>query len=185
MILFRRSFWGLILIFWGVAILLEKFFNFDFPLWSVFWSLVIIIMGISILFPDHRDKHCCGRNWRQNQRPGDVIMGEGTVGADDELQSEYNIVFGHGLIDLTKVVIKDKSLHTKINTVFSDSAIKISSKTPVRILSTSAFGVADLPGGRNAAFGETDYKSKSFVSDKPYLFVRLNVVFANTKIVEE
>jgi hypothetical protein len=48
----------------------------------------------------------------------------------------------------------------------------------------SAFAGADLPNGNSAVFGSTTYESPAYAADKPYLDLKIDVVFGGVDVKE-
>jgi len=178
---FGRTFWGIVLVFLGITIILDQFFGIDFPFWGVFWSVVLIAFGLSLLLKKDHD-------WPGDWRPGkvaggDIVFNDAAV-EGDEKQRDYNIIFSRGEIDLRKISAKDKNIYFRINNVFAGGSVIIDKNKPVKVAASSAFGSVVLPNGRNIAFGETEYVTSSFSPEKPFIFIKCSAVFGELNIIE-
>lgn len=183
---FRRTFWGLALIFLGIVIILNNVFGINFPFWGVFWSVVIIGIGLSVLTGSSKRWH---GEWRHDWNSystdsNDVVFGEGRVEGTRE-NKEYNSVFGRSEINLTKIKLGQKNIDFKVNAVFGSTLVIITKGQPYRILSESAFGSVDLPNGQHTSFGSNEYRSDSFKKDAPSITIFASAVFGSIKIIEK
>ena len=167
-------FWGIIFLIFGATIILKALFNINIPLFRLFIAFVFIWIGIRILIG--------GPVFRSSR--GGVIFGEARIDASEtkNYKDELNTVFGKSIIDLTKNSISDETI--KINVIFGYSKIKVNKDLPLMIKLDSAVAGAKLPDGTETSFGNYVYKTKSYEEDKPYLKVKVDVVFGAVDIAE-
>ena len=165
--LFSGIFWGVVLIIFGITIIIKIIFNIHIPLFRIMIALFFIYLGIQILM---------GWKFFPQGNERSAIFNETKIQADSS-DNEYNIIFGKGDVDLTKIDLKEKSVNIKINTVFGGSFIKLNPEMPYIIKVDSAFAGARLPDGNNAAFGTYVYKSKNFKEHENHLRIKASVVF--------
>jgi predicted membrane protein len=180
---FNRIFWGIILVLLGIGLFVERVYGIELPLWGIFWSMVIIAIGISLILPHEKRFRCCQSNGSK-VKEGNVVFDEASIEGDTEIK-DYNIVFGSGEIDLTKLSTPKKNSKIEINTIFGKGIIKINKDLPIKVKATSAFGEAKLPGGNSVAFGDSYYESSAYDPNKPFILVRANVVFGGLEILEK
>ena len=110
-------FWGALLILIGLALILRFVFNIDFPVVKVLFALFFIYLGLRILFGSFG-------LFRIETGPNDVLFSEKEF-IQPEHNKEYNIVFGKGNFDFTKIDLSQGSVNVKIGTVFGASLIRI------------------------------------------------------------
>jgi hypothetical protein len=163
-------FWGLFLIFIGVLYTLRSIFNLNIPVLRTIVALFIIYIGVSMLINSG------------SARRNTVIFDERNMSNTDS--QEYNIIFGTGVVDLSKVNI-DSDVRKEIDTVFASSTIRVDPDIPARIVVNSAFAWAQMPDGNGIAFGQYTYVTKSYVPGEKHLEVKADVVFGELKIVEQ
>ena len=163
-------FWGLFLIVIGVLYTLKSIFNINIPVLRTVVALFIIYIGVSMLI-----NSCPAKK-------NNVIFDERNMSNIDS--QEYNIIFGTGVVDLTKVKL-ESDLKKEVDTVFASSTIKVDPEIPTRIVVNSAFAWAQMPDGNGIAFGQYTYLSKSYVPGEKHLEVKADVVFGEMKIVEQ
>jgi len=168
-------FWGLLLVVLGLSLIFKIVFNVDFPLFRVFVAFLLIFFGIKMLFGNfHRPMV-----FQTSEK--DVVFGE-RIFNEPESNRDYSVVFGKGVFDFRDYDLKGEKQRVKISTVFGASIVKIKKDMPVRIKVESAFAGADLPNGNSAAFGSTTYTSPDFDSEKPFLEIKLDVVFGGCEV---
>jgi len=169
-------FWGLLLIILGIALILRIVFNLDFPIFKIFIAFVLIYLGIKILFGSFGTKI---HFYSDNEK--DIIFSERNF-SNFEKNGQYSTVFGKSTFDFRGYDLQGEIRHLKISTVFGGTEIKIDKDLPVRIKLESAFSGVDLPNGNSSVFGSTTYESPAFSPDKPYLDLKLEVVFGGMEV---
>lgn len=167
-------FWGLLLVILGLSLIFRIVFNIDFPLFKIFIAFVLIYFGVKMLFGSFN-----GPNFETKET--EVVFNEKQY-ANPESNRDYSVVFGKGVYDFRDFDLKGEKQRVKISTVFGATVIKISKTLPVRIKVESAFAGTDLPDGNSAVFGSTTYTSPGFDSEKPYLDLKLEVVFGGCEV---
>lgn len=168
--LFRRMFWGIIIVLVGVLYLLNNIFGFNIPIWNVFWPVVIILIGVSFL---------SGRKGIKTESK--IVFDEGDVKISDE-NRDYSTLFGKSTYDFRKTEIGKENLNIEVNTIFGSTNVLIDENTPMRIAASSAFGGIRFPNGNTVAFGEQEYTTKSYKKNAPYILVKANAVFGSIEI---
>jgi predicted membrane protein len=167
-------FWGLLLVVLGLSLIFRIVFNIDFPLFKIFIAFVLIFFGVKLLFGSFREPII-------ETKDSDVVFSEKQF-SNPENNRDYSVVFGKGVYDFRDIDLKNEKQRVKISTVFGASVIKINKATPVKIKVESAFAGTELPNGNSAAFGSTTYTSPDFDSEKPYLEIKLEVVFGGCEV---
>jgi predicted membrane protein len=167
-------FWGLLLILIGLSFIFRIVFNIDFPLFKIIIAFLFIFLGLRLLF---------GSFGFVNIRGGenDVIFGEKRFDYFED-NKEYNVIFGKGVYDLRDEDLERGTKKVKLSTVFGGSEVKISKDIPVRIRVDAAFAGAELPNGNTAVFGNTSYESPDFDPAKPFLDIKIDVVFGGVEV---
>lgn len=169
-------FWGLLLIFIGLSLVFRIVFNIDFPLFKIILAFILIFLGLRLLFGSFGVVSIKGGD-------NDVIFGEKHFNRFEN-KKEYNVIFGNGIYDFRNVDLEGSVKKVKLSTVFGGSEIKLSSDIPVRIRVDAAFAGAELPNGNTAVFGNTSYESPGLDLNKPYLDLKIDVVFGGVEVRE-
>ena len=165
-------FWGVLLVIIGISMIIKVVFDVDIPIFRLIFAFIFIFIGIKVLtgnFNVHPD----------SKRPNDVIFGNSTFSYKDTLPNEQNIIFGRGYIDLRQIDSASLPSEIEINTVFGSGEVIIRKDMQVRIKIDAVFSGATLPNNNTSAFGSTYYESPDFDKGKPFLYVKISVVFGN------
>ncbi len=172
--IFSGFFWGLLLIFFGVCVLLKAFLNIDIPLLQLFLSFLFIYIGLRIIFG--------GFFWRGHFGPSHI--GHQTLYYDPESKNnEFSISFGSGLIDLSNVSLEKETVDIKVSSSFSGCCVLLNPDSPAIIKVNSSFGGATFPDGNCLSFGNTTYKTKNFSKDSNHLSIEASVSFGSLRFV--
>jgi len=168
--LFSGLFWGVVIILLGITVILKAVFHVDIPLFRIIFALCIIYFGLRVLVGGFH-----GGKERQT-----VVFGESRLSLTDD--SEYNVVFGKGSLDLSGVEPGDRSDAIEFTTVFGKGTLIVNPNVPMRIKVSSAFGGVRMPDGTNIAFGDYTYRSKAYKEGSPFLNIKAAVVFGNLAV---
>lgn len=159
---------GLFLLLLGLSIILKSVFHIDLPIFRTLLGAFLIYLGVKVIFGGCWSG--CNWNWMQEG-------GISTYHESDE--NEYNVVFGKGEVDLTKV---DPSTQTKavhINSVFGNMTVHLNSDTPVVIRINGIFGQAETPDGKKISGGSYSHFPQG--NEKRALQIQANVVFGKIR----
>lgn len=167
-------FWGGVLIFIGIALIIRFVFNVDFPIFKVLIAGFFIYLGIRILFGSFGMVNV-------HAGPDDVLFSEREF-IHPQNNKEYNVIFGKGVYDFTDIDLSEGNVYVKIGTVFGASEILIDRDMPVKINADAVFSGAELPDGSTAVFGSTSYESRTFNPDSNHLRIKLDVVFGGSEV---
>ncbi len=148
--MFRRTFWGILIVLIGVLYIINNIFGTNIPVWNIFWPFVIIMVGISLLY-----------GHRGIKTESQIIFDEGDLEISSE-NRDYSTVFGSSTYDFRKIKLNKKTINIEASTVFGATKILIDEKIPMRIKASSAFGGVKLPDGSTVAFSEREYFTKSY-----------------------
>ena len=163
-------FWGLFLIFVGLALIIKFVFDLEIPVLRIALAVFLIMIGIRLLLRNRWD-------WNVSPDERDVIFRETTFHGSDIDRSEYNVIFGQAVFDLTDLDSTDLPKTITINTIFGGSQVKISEEMPLLVSGDAVFAGAKLSSGNSTVFGELSFKSKSFNQQSDYLHIKSDVIF--------
>jgi hypothetical protein len=167
-------FWGALLIFIGLALIIRFVFNVDFPVFKVLFAMFFIYIGLRILFGSFG-------LFKFETGPDDVLFGEREF-YEPKNNKEYNVVFGKGNFDFTSIDLSEGNVNVKIGTVFAGTEVRINRDMPVKIVADAVFAGAELPDGNTAVFGSSSYQSESFNPDSNHLKIKLDCVFGGVQV---
>ncbi|MEI6747646.1 MAG: LiaF domain-containing protein [Bacteroidales bacterium] len=167
---FSSAFWGITIIFVGVAMLLRNFFDFDIPVFTIIAAGFLIFLGVRMIVG-----HTSGHNSSNSAVFSDQKMGF-VPG-----QNKYNVLFGNSNLDLSRIDLTENKL-IEVSCVFGEFRIAVARDTNLQIFSSAAFGNFTSPMQQSNAFGSLDFRSPNFDTTKPALTIRAEVVFGNVKV---
>lgn len=169
---FNRLFWGMLLILLGICLMLNHFLGWSIPLGTMAVAFILIYLGIIIIFGKAEYKG--GHN---------TIFSSGSA-VTSSTEDEYNVIFGRENVDLSNVILQDKTRKIKVDYVFSSGSLIINSEMPVIVKVDSAFASARMPDGNSISFGNYTYSTKNFNAGIPHLEIKADAVFSNLEIIE-
>ncbi|MBC8060873.1 MAG: hypothetical protein H7Y18_09425 [Clostridiaceae bacterium] len=176
----RTYFWGILFIVIGVGAVVKEFVEINLPTSTIIFSAIFIVWGISILtgnyMPHERRRH--------RHRDSEDTAFTKSESRGYAMQEKYDVIFGDRTIDLTTLNLPEKNRNIKIDTIFARSYVKINPQIPALIKVNAVFAGAYLPNKTNISFGEYTYTTKSFNQAVPYYYIKVDVVFGQTDIVE-
>ncbi len=168
--IFSGVFWGAILILLGISIILRSLLNINIPLFQLLVAFFFIYIGISIL--------AGGVCWRKYPRT--IVFEEREV--EGKPHDRYDVIFGRGEIDLSKVSLEKGNVQVSVNTVFGSGVIKLNPQIPAEIKVDSVFAGAKFPDGNSIFMGRYTYRTKDFKKEENHLIVDADVVFGALEI---
>ncbi|MEI6817050.1 MAG: LiaF domain-containing protein [Bacteroidota bacterium] len=167
------AFWGVIIILLGVSMVLRYVFNIHLPVFRVCFAFFLIFIGVRMLMGTF------GGGGRSNT----IVFSDGNY-KYSKSQSEYNVVFGEGNLDLRNVTVSEtETIH--INNVFGNYTIRINDSVPVMVKSSVVFGEVQTPDDNNNSFGKNSYRSANYSDAVPHIIIDANVVFGDLKVIKE
>lgn len=167
---FSSAFWGITIIFVGVAMLLRNFFDLDIPVFTIIAAGFLIFLGVRMIAG-----HASG-----NDSSNSAVFSEQKMGFVPG-QNKYNVLFGNGNLDLSRLELTESKL-VEISCVFGEFRVAVSPETNLQIFSSAAFGSFVAPSQQSSAFGSLDYRSQNFDPTKPVLTLRAEVVFGSVRV---
>lgn len=167
------AFWGVLLIIIGVLAILRAVFNISIPIFRIAFALVLIYIGISVL--------AGGFSWSSH---GNMVLFDDRRISVTEADGEYNIIFGKGTIDLSKLS-PENARQIETNVIFADGQLLIDPEVPAKIVLHSAFAQARTPDGVSVALGEHVYKTGPYQERERHLNIEASVVFGVLDVVEK
>jgi hypothetical protein len=102
----------------------------------------------------------------------------GPIGRD----ARFDVVFGRGLIDLTRIDAPTESVTITVDALFGAAVVKIDPSIGYDVHGTSAFGEVRMPDRSMTALGSLDYRGPG--DQHPRVHLRLNALFGACEIVE-
>lgn len=167
---FTGTFWGILLIIVGILFFVRSIFNLQIPVFKIVAGFLLIYWGLSMMF---------GTGTIRSDKS--IIFSQGKFNVQSKTESEYNVIFGDGVIDLTGIELKEVT-RIEINTIFGSSKLLIKSGTPIVFEGNTVFGTTSTPEGNTNALGESNYVSGELSDLTPYLKIKNNVIFGTSRL---
>ncbi len=164
-------FWGVIIIFIGLSIILKEVFHINFPFLRVLFGLLLIFWGIKVI---------SGRSWK-SKGENNAIFSSANMNYDEQKQ-DYNIVFGSGNVDLFKSDLPEKNKKIEVNVVFGEANLILNDSIPSKVEMSSVFGSVRADDREAVAFGSSTFTTSAFKESMPYYKIKANAVFGSIKI---
>jgi predicted membrane protein len=163
-------FWGAIIILFGLSILLKEILHVHIPLTRIIFGIILLYIGIKVI---------AGGFGRSSH--GQTVFGSSTSEYKSG-QKEYNIIFGSGVVDLSKMNTLIQNEKIEVNTIFGSGVIRVNDKLPLEIRGTAAFGNVVMQNKDASGFGEVYYTSPAYQQGQPHLTIHANAVFGKLTI---
>lgn len=174
---------GVIIIVVGLSVLLGAVFGINIPILKILLGLFLLYMGIKVLF----GAFSWDFQFTAEKRSSDheAVFAEAQFqypNASDK--KEYVTVFGKSTLDLSEVTaIPEQKLESV--TVFGESVILVKKGQPLKIVSNTVIGKAELPGKNISAFGKFEYLTPGLLETDPALHLEVTAVLGSVKVVEK
>lgn len=164
------AFWGAIIILFGLSIILKEIFHVHIPLVRIIFGLILVYWGVKMIAGGFN------RSWNSNSAVFNNVKME-----YDGSKKDYNIVFGHGVIDLFKIE-NQTDQKIEVNVVFGHGIIILNDSIPIKVSMNAVFGSAEAPDKSANGFGETSFTTSAYKEGEPSVRIEGNVVFGKLEI---
>jgi predicted membrane protein len=155
----------------GAMIAIDVVFGVHFPLVPLAIAVLLIALGVRMMFRPRPAGDAFDQAWLADR----LFVPEG------DRDQRYDILFGRGVVDLTKLPEPGEDKTIAVDTVFGATVIKLDPSVPVEITGHSVFGEVRMPDRSMAAMGSIAYKTPSDHAAK--LHLRINTVFGSCQVV--
>ncbi len=174
--IFTTVFWGAMLILLGGSIILKAVFHIDIPIFRIVLALIVIYWGVTLLV---------GKPLRFGRNRSESVIFNSESFDSGSGNEKYNVVFGSGKFNLSKISLDEGSRYVDINVVFGEGVLIIPKDIPVIIKSNAVFAEVNLPDGNGNSFGDSGYRSTNYKEGEPVLVINGKVVFGELEIREK
>ncbi len=175
--LFTGAFWGFLLVLAGILVVLNGLFHTQIPTFRIVVAVVFVAVGIMILNG--------GFKMRGHTDQNSVIFGSSTMSPPSEVNNEYSIVLGSGIVQLKNISLEKGIVNIKVNTVMGSGVVELPSNMPVKISANAVFGDVRFPDGSFTSFGRNLYESDGLKTGSNYLYIDANAVFGSLRIIRQ
>jgi hypothetical protein len=159
--------WGILLIILGLSLIVKTVFGISIPFIRMALGGLFVYAGITLI---------TGMSSYSNKQTRTVMFKQETVHAQKQYKS-YNILFGNGIIDLSRVAPKQLT-KIEINVLFGLGVVKLSAHTATKIIAESFLGGLQLPDESVINWGKKQY-TFSGTNARPLLEIHAKAIFGN------
>jgi len=168
-IFLSKFFWGGLLIFWGLGLILEKLFKLNIPFGRFIIAFILIYCGIYIITRS---------TVKQKKIEVNSSFFSSTTLTSSEGNRQFNVVFGSNVVDISDYTYPEP---VEINTIFGSSTVLIAKDRTYSIRANTGLGETILPFEREQYLGSNVYIVGNKESEEKTEIV-LNTVFASTHV---
>ena len=165
------TFWGVIIILFGLSILLREVFHINIPFMKIIFGLLLIYWGVRVI---------AGSAWR-NHSDNTAVFSDSEMQYDPK-HDDYDIVFGSGTIDLFKMDAPTQKRKIEVSVVFGNGTVVVNDSIPMKIEMNSVFGASILQDKRINALGKSYNYTSAYKEGEPFVLLETNVVFGRLTI---
>lgn len=162
---------GVVVALAGVGLIFNILLKAHLPIFQIIIIFVFIYIGVRLI----RGESVLDFKWTKN----DVFLHRQVIHQIVGSSSEYNIICGKAVFDLSSLELKEKMTTVNINTVFSAVEIQVDKTLPVKVRTDVVFGYAQMPDHNSVGMGTSTYTLESFSKNQPYLIIKANVLFSS------
>jgi predicted membrane protein len=168
---------GVILMLIGASIAMHVLFHISFPLLPLALAILFVAWGSRMVV------HSLGRREVAGIAAEACLADRHfapTEALDDN--ARYDIVFGRGVIDLSRLPEPAGDVTVTVDTVFGAAVIKVDPHVPYDVHGSSTFGEVRMPDRTATTMGNVSFTREA---DHPArLHLKVNTVFGSCQLVE-
>jgi len=168
---FSGLFWGVILITAGVLLVIKNLLHLNIPVFKILVGIFFVYLGVSMLAGGFSKK-----------TGSEIIFSSGTTTADTT-EKNYNVIFGSGVLDFSRLSPSDTVRVYEVNVIFSSAELRMNPAIPYEVKATAVFGSAETPDDKTVSFGSR-YSSAAGDSASAKIIIEANTVFGSMDIVD-
>ena len=164
--MFGGIFWGTLVTILGISIIIEALFGISIPVFKILLGCWLIYWGLTFILGSSGFSQC------------------DYVNDKNKNFMTYKVLFAQRVIDLRNLDFSQDMVVVKIDSVFSNTIVKINPELKTKIKASSAFSNVELPDRTQVYFGSYAYKTENLKDSKPELKIKINSVFGRV-VVED
>src|ERR1700733_283311 len=171
--IFTTLFFGTLFILWGATLIIEAIFGISLPLGKLIFSCLLIYAGILLIK---------GINPAPAYQKTILFGKESIQGSQSNHYTEYKIVFGQGIIDLSNMTLESTgTTYIKVFVLFGNAQIKFNPAIATTIKADAILSSIELPDQSTISLGSYLYRS-GISNDQPQLHIDLTGVFSAIEV---
>lgn len=176
--MFGGIFWGTLVTILGISIIIEALFGISIPVFKMLVGCWLIYWGLTVILGKDCFRSKCKSGVSSGFSQCDYVSDK------NKNFMAYKVLFAQRIIDLRNLDLSDELVVVKIDSVFSNTIVKINPEVKTKIKVSSAFSSLELPDKTQVYFGSYTYKTENLKDSKPELKIKINSVFGRV-IVED
>jgi hypothetical protein len=168
---------GCFLLIVGTAMALELLLGISIPVIRAAIAFALVVWGARALT----------RAWSRPERMatnGEAWLSDREFAPTAALarDARYDVVFGRGVVDLTRMAEPAADVTVSVDTVFGSAVVKVDPGMPYDVIGHAAFGEVRMPDHTSNGMGSSNFQHST---DHPArLHLRLSSVFGSCQVVE-
>jgi len=167
--------WGFVLILLGISMVIKAVFHISLPLFRIAFAIFIIWWGVKSLLG----------NFKSTSSGNNTALFRSGYIMPDNGESDYNIIFGSGIVDLRGEDLSNGSKTVNVSAVFGSVKILVNPDIPTITKVSVAFGEAKTPEGVISFLGDRKFSNSANGEDKKVLSIICDAVFGTIEVKEQ
>ncbi|MDY6914988.1 MAG: LiaF-related protein [Candidatus Cloacimonadota bacterium] len=163
-------FWGAVLIFWGITLILKALFKIDIHFFRILLAAILIYFGVKLLVS--------GWGGKSNSK---IVFNNAHITLHNNF-SRHSVIFGSSDIDFRNIDLSEQNARAEVDVVFGSANILVDHQAPMKIYLDTVFGDCRIQGKNIGPFSKSVYTTESFKEGEYYLEVELDIVFGSARI---
>lgn len=177
-------FWAVLFISIGMILLLQTIFKIELPIFRILFGIFLIYIGVKFIFGSfgHRVSY-----FKVDKISTDTqsIFSQNELKAkkaDGQINRKYSTVFGSSTLDLRGLTAEELAQEIKVENAFGKTEVLTDATTPIKAQVESGFASVIIRGQKVANFGDSDFQSPDYSSDKPALKLKIEAAFGEVVV---
>lgn len=177
-------FWAVLFISVGVILLIQTVFKIELPVLRILFGIFLIYMGLKIIFGSfgHRMSYFKVHKISSDTESIFTQNDMKAKSSDGVVNRKFSTVFGSSSLDLRGLSAEELSQEIKIDNAFGRTVVLTDSATPVKAKVDTGFASVTIRGQKIASFGEADFQTPDYSSDKPALKLNIDAAFGEVVV---
>lgn len=177
-------FWAVLFISVGVIILIQTVFKIELPIIRILFGVFLVYMGFKVIFGSfgHRMSY-----FKVDKISTDTesIFTQNNMKAkkmDGNINRKFSTVFGSSNLDLRGLSGEDLAAEIKIDNAFGRTNVLTDPSMPIKAQVDTGFASVTIRGQKVGSFGEADFQTPDYSSDKPALKLNIDAAFGEVVV---
>lgn len=180
----KNMFWAVLFISVGVILLIQTVFKIELPVMRILFGIFLIYIGVKVIAGSfgHRMHY-----FRIDKISSDTesIFTQNNMKVkkeNGEINRKFSTVFGSSNLDLRGLSAEELSQEIKIDNAFGQTTVITDVGTPIKAHVDTGFASVIIRGQKINSFGEADFQTSDFSSDKPALKLDIDAAFGQVVV---